>query len=117
MERKKAINEPGVYFTDILDYCWYYGDKDGNRVNFSGIPHINDTFAVIINSVYYDKKGLEQVKNGLRKPGKKQINFAYSGARSERINIPYKIKFIATEYVIYDLAQICPIMSATLKRV
>ena len=117
LERKKAINGPGVYFTDLLDYGWYYGGKDGNRANFSGIPKINDTFNVIINSVYYDNKGFQQVKNSSRTPGKNQINFAYAGARSERINIPDKTKFLATEYVIYDLDQICPFMSATLKRV
>ena len=117
LERKKAINGPGVYFTDLLDYAWYYGGKDGNRANFSGIPKINDTFTVIINSVYYDKEGFEQVKNNSRTPGKNQVNFAYSGAGSERVNVPDKSKFLATEYVIYDLDQICPFMSATMKRV
>ena len=117
LERKKAINGPGVYFTDLLDYAWYYGGKDGNRANFSGIPKIGDTFTVIINSIYYDKSGFEQVKNNSRTPGKNQINFAYSGARSERLNLPDKSKFLATEYVIYDLDQICPFMSATIKRV
>jgi len=117
LERKKAINGPGVYFTDLLDYAWYYGGKDGNRANFSGIPAIDDTFTVIINSIYYDKSGFEQVKNNSRTPGKNQINFAYSGARSERLNLPDKSKFLATEYVIYDLDQICPFMSATIKRV
>ena len=68
LERKKAINGPGVYFTDLLDYGWYYGGKEGNRANFSGIPKINDTFTVIINSIYYDKKGFEQVKNSSRTP-------------------------------------------------
>ena len=117
LERKKAINGPGVYFTDLLDYGWYYGGKDGNRANFSGIPKIDDTFTVIINSIYYDRTGFEQVKNSSRTPGKNQINFAYAGARSERLNAPDKAKFLASEYVIYDLDQICPFMSATLKRV
>ena len=117
LERKKAINGPGVYFTDLLDYGWYYGGKDGNRANFSGIPQIEDTFTVIINSIYYDKSGFEQVFNSSRKPEKNQINFAYAGARSERLNKPDKTKFLASEYVIYDLDQICPFMSATLKRV
>ena len=117
LERKKAINGPGVYFTDLLDYGWFYGGKDGNRANFSGIPQIEDTFTVIINSIYYDKSGFEQVFNSSRKPEKNQINFAYAGARSERLNKPDKTKFLASEYVIYDLDQICPFMSATLKRV
>ena len=117
LERKKAINGKGVYFTDLLDYAWYYGGKDGNRANFSGIPKINDTFTVIINSIYYDRNGVEKVKDANRTPGKNQINFAYAGARSERLTIPDKSKFLASEYVIYDLDQICPFMSATLKRV
>jgi hypothetical protein len=117
LENYKAINGKGVYFTDLLDYGWYYGGKGGNRENFSGIPKIDDSFTVIINSIYYDRNGFKQVHNGNRTPGKNQINFAYAGARSERLNIPDKSKFLASEYVIYDLDQICPFMSATLKRV
>ena len=117
LELKKAINGKGVYFTDLLDYTRYYGGKDGNRANFKGIPKINDTFTVIVNSIYYDKNGFVKVKDGSRTPGKNQINFAYAGARSERLDNPDKSKFLATEYVIYDLDQICPFMSAKLKRV
>ena len=93
LERKKAINGKGVYFTDLLDYGWYYGGQDGNRANFSGIPKIGDTFTVIINSIYYDRNGFEKVKDHKRTPGKNQINFAYAGARSERLIIPDKKKF------------------------
>ena len=117
IERNKAVNGKGVYFTDLLDYGWYYGSKDGNRVNFSGIPKVNDTFTVIINSIYYDINGFEKVKDHKRTPGKNQINFAFSGAKGERIDVPNNKKFVAGEYVIYDLDQICPFMSATLKRV
>ena len=117
LENKKAINGKGVYFTELLDYGWYYGGEQGNRANFHGIPKVGDTFTVIINSVYYDRNGFEQVKNGNRTPGKNQVNFAYAGARSERIDIPDRSKFYASEYVIYDLDQICPFMSAKFKRV
>ena len=117
LELKKAINGKGVYFTDLLDYAWYYGGKDGNRANFKGIPKINDTFTVIVNSIYYDKNGFEKVKDGSRTPGKNQINFALSGACSEILINPDKSKFLAAEYVINDLDQICPFMSAKLKRV
>ena len=112
----KSINGKGVYFTDSLDYGWFYGGKEGNRVNFSGIPKVDDTFTVIINYIYYDRNGFKQVKDSTRTPAKNQINFAYAGARSERIDHPNKSKFFATEYVINDLDQICPFMSATLKR-
>ena len=67
--------------------------------------------------MYYDRNGFQQVKDGNRTPGKNQINFAYAGAGSERLIIPDKSKFLATEYVIYDLDQICPFMSAKFKRV
>ena len=117
LELKKAINGKGVYFTDLLDYAWYYGGKDDNRANFKGIPKINDTFTVIVNSIYYDKNGFEKVKDGSRTPGKNQINFALSGAHSEILINPDKSKFLAAEYVINDLDQICPFMSAKLKRV
>ena len=118
LEANKAINGKGVYFTDSLDYGWYYGGEGGNRKNFQGIPKIDDTFTVIVNSVYYDKNGFFHVKNGNdsnRTPGKNQINFAYAGARSERISSPNNCKF--SEYVIYELDQICPFMSMKLKRV
>ena len=51
LERKKAINGKGVYFTDLLDYAWYYGSEEGNRANFSGVPKINDTFTIIMNYI------------------------------------------------------------------
>ena len=116
LENHKAINGKGVYFTNLLDYGWYYGGEGGNRANFSGIPKVDDTFTVIVNSVYYDKNGFQQVKDNKRTPGKNQVNFAFAGAKSERLIIPDKNKFLASEYVIYDLDQICPFMSIKLKR-
>ena len=112
----KGINGKGVYFTDSLDYGWFYGGKESNRANFKGIPKINDTFTVILNYVYYDRNGFQQVYDSKRTPAKNQINFAYAGAQSERLGQPEKNRFYATEYVIDDLDQICPFMSATLKR-
>ena len=70
-----------------------------------------------MNSIYYDRNGFEKVKDNSRTPGKNQINFAYAGAKSERLINPDTSKFLGTEYVIYDLDQICPFMSAKLKRV
>ena len=100
-----------------MDYGWYYGGIKDNRDNFKRIPKVDDTFTLIINDVYYDKNGFKQVENSNRTPGKNQINFAYAGARAERISQPVKNKFFATEYVVNELEQICPFMSATLKRV
>ena len=138
-EKDKAIYGQGVYFTDSLDYGWYYGGKGGNRDNFKSIPQINDTFTIIItifnrkalttilliifeivvknifllniiffncllyninyiNSIYYDKEGFKHVFNNFYTNRKNQINFANSGAESERIITPDKTKFIAHEY-------------------
>ena len=117
MERKKAINGNGVYFTDLLDYAWFYGGED-NRANCYRIPHVGDTFTAIVNWVYYDRNGFYQVKdsNSIRNPGKNQINFAYAGSGTERLKNPDKGKFLATEFVVYELDQICPFMSMKLKR-
>ena len=55
---------PGIYFSDLLDYTWYYADdsgKENNRNNFWNIPKINDSFSFIVSNVYYDKTKFEQV--------------------------------------------------------
>ena len=114
---ENAINGIGVYFTDLLDYAWYYGSEKGKRYNFLGIPKIDDTFTVIMNYIYYDRNGLKKVNDNKREPGKYQINYAYSDSGSCRIDKYDKSKFYAVEYVINDLDQICPFMSAKLKRV
>ena len=49
-------------------------------------------------------------------PKKNEINFAYAGADLSTIITPDKSKFFGTEYVIWDLDQICPFMSAKLER-
>ena len=84
---QKAINGDGVYFTDLLDYAWYYGGKD-NRINCNRIPFIDETFTVIVNIIYYDKNGFKHVIGRERNPSKNQINFAYSGAKTEIIKQP-----------------------------
>ena len=65
----------GVYFTDLLDYCWFYGGKNNNRENKNKIPKIGDTFTLIACSVYYNQEGFLKVKdyNTRIKPGKNEI--------------------------------------------
>ena len=46
----------GVYFTDSLDYCWFYGGSIDNRANMNKIPKVGETFTAITNLVYYDLK-------------------------------------------------------------
>ena len=107
----------GVYFTDILDYCWFYGGIENNRANGNKIPKIDDTFTLIANSIYYDKNGFRKVKDHEYTPKKNEINFAYAKEDFSTINdYPDKSKFYGTEYVIWDLNQICPFIGAKLKR-
>ena len=112
----------GVYFTDTLDYCWYYGGAENNRFNINKIPKIElwegDVFTAIVSMVYYNKNGYLKVKDHKTriKPGKNEINFAYAGCLTETIDKPDYKKFYGTEYVIWDLDQICPFMSITMKR-
>ena len=107
----------GVYFTDILDYCWFYGGEKSNRSNGNKIPKIDETFTFIASSIYYDKKGFRQVKDHKYTPKKNEINFAYAKEDFSTIKeYPDKTKFFGTEYVIWDLEQICPFIGAKLKR-
>ena len=108
----------GVYFTDSLDYCWFYGGTKDNRENINKIPPIGDTFTSICCMVYYNGKGFLQVKDYTTRiqPGKNEINFAYAGCNCETINNPNFKKFIGKEYVVYNLEQICPIISVKFKR-
>ena len=117
LKKENAVIGKGVYFTNLLDYAWYYGSEKGNRANFSSIPKIGDTFTIIMNYIYYDDNGCKKVNDDKRTPAKNQINYAYCEAGSYIIDEYDKSKFHAEEYVIYELDQICPFMSAKLKRV
>jgi len=106
----------GVYFTDMLDYCWFYGGTD-NRCNGNKIPKIDDTFTCIANVIYYNKNGYRKVIDHKYTPKKNEINFAYADEDFDTIkDYPDKSKFYGTEYVIWDLNQICPFIGAKLKR-
>ena len=107
----------GVYFSDTLDYNWFYGGEVSNRSNGNRIPGIGETFTLIANVTYYDKKGFRKVIDHLYTPKKNEINFAYAkGDFSTIKGEPDRTKFYGTEYVIWDLNQICPFIGAKLKR-
>ena len=117
-EKKGIQFGEGVYFTDSLDYCSFYGGPKNNRSNMNKIPSVGDYFTAICSVVYYDKNGFLQVydyKTRLR-PKKNQVNFAYAASTSETIYNPDFSRFVGTEYVIYDLDQICPLISVKFKR-
>ena len=109
----------GVYFTDNLDYCWFYGGASGNRANVNKIPRIGKTFTAIASFVYYDSTKFLKVLNYVtrKRPEKNAINFAYASSDLETINIPYANKFHGTEYVVWELEQICPLISLKFERV
>ena len=119
---KKSVDKcyqhgKGVYFTDMLDYCWFYGGEKNNRSNGNKIPKKDETFTLIASSIYYNKNGFRQVKDHTYTPKKNEINFAYAKEDFSTIEeSPDKTKFFGTEYVIWDLAQICPFIGAKLKR-
>ena len=108
----------GVYFTDLLDYCYCYGSPLGKRNNINKIPPIGDFFTAICSIVYYDKSGILKVKDykTREKPGKNQVNFAFTSSDSKTLHNPDFRKFVGTEYVIYDFDQICPLISIRFKR-
>ena len=110
----------GVYFSDKLDYCWYYGNEKDNRFNINKIPEkgVNDTFYLIANSIYYSKNLYKHVYDETKDPPKNGINFAYAGAETETLydENPNEKVFYGTEYVIWELSQICPFIGAKLQR-
>ena len=63
----------GVYFTDCLDYCWFYGGDVSNRANKNKIPELNDTFTLIASSVYYNKKRFRKVSDYKYTPKKMKL--------------------------------------------
>jgi hypothetical protein len=109
----------GVYFTDNLDYCWFYGGEINNRFNTNKIPGIGQIFTAIATFVYYDQKKFLKVLdyNTRERPKENAINFAYAGCDLNTINIPYANKFHGTEYVVWEYAQICPLISLKFERV
>ena len=107
----------GVYFTDSLDYAWYYGGKT-NRYNLNVIPKLGERFILIGSYIYYDKNGFKRVYDHKYTPKKNEINFAYADSNTATIysEEPNKSKFYGTEYVIFDYDQICPFLGYSLKR-
>ena len=107
----------GVYFTDSLDYAWYYGGID-HRANLNKIPKVEDSFVFVGSLIYYDKKGYKRVYDHKYQPKKNEINFALANAKTETIfeKNPNTSKFYGTEYVIYEKEQICPFIGCSVKR-
>ena len=101
-----------------MDTCWFYCGPKGSKNSIDKIPEVGDSFTSIANMVYYDKKGYMQAKDyqSRLQPGKNEVNFAYVSSNLETIDNPDPKKFYGTEYVIWDLDQVCPFISVKFKR-
>ena len=108
----------GVYFTDMLDYCWYYGGPNSNRENLNKIPKVGEKFTSVVSLIYYNQNGFKRVYDHKKDPEKNEINFALVDGRTKTIleENPDKKKFVGREFVINDLNQICPFIGCKLKR-
>ena len=55
----------GIYFTDLLDYVWYYAaeveNDDYRRKNFCKIPKLKESFSFVVSEIYYDSTQFDQV--------------------------------------------------------
>ena len=108
----------GVYFTGDLDYCWFYGGDKDKRANKNKIPDIGEIFTAIACLVYNDKTKFKKVNDCFDRvqPGKNEINFAYADSNFVTINDTNTHKYYGTEYVVWELEQICPLISLKFQR-
>ena len=111
---KLDIPNNTLYFTDSLDYCWFYGNSDTIKSN--RIPKLNETFNLIACYSYFNENGFKTVTNKIDSPNKNEMNLTYVGAEKEVLTEPNRSKFYGTEYKVGDINQICPLISFRLKR-
>ena len=121
-EAREHFFGKGVYFTDILDYAWYYGGEN-NRINFNRIPCVGDIFTCIASEIYYDNTKLEKVynfdkedepvqKNGIR------CGFAnFGGMALDKSTLEGYTGFIGNEYILTYENQYLPLYGIVFKRV
>ena len=107
-----------VYFTDFLDYCWYYGGEFAYKTIINKIPKVGNNFTLIACSTYYDKNGFrrEHFYDYNYNPRKNEITFSYIDAEGEIVYFPNFTKYVGREYSIYDLNQIFSYIGAKLER-
>ena len=69
----------GVYFTDSLDFAWFYSSEndDNHYDNINKIPKLGQSFTFVASEIYYDrnkfdivydtkKRNIKVEKNGIR---------------------------------------------------
>ena len=96
-----------------------YGVEKSNRANKNTNPGIGEIFSFISSSIDYNKKGFRRVYDYTYTPKKNEINFAYACSVFENLKdqIPPKDNFYETEFVIYELEQICPFIEEEMNTV
>ena len=117
----------GAYFTDLLDYSWFYAAETDNEFekfkNVSRIPKINESFSLVASEIYFDNSKFEQVYDRAKrnqtipKNGVRHICVDYRGTEISRNKLQNYKGFIGTEYVITEKEQILPLLNITLERV
>ena len=117
-----AIFGPGVYFTDMLDYAWYYAGEERRR-NFEIIPRIGNSFSFVASEIFYDRNKKVTVYNhNLRNIPVEQngIRCAFVHPDSSVISeneLNNYTKFKGNEFLISCKNQIIPLYSVTVKRI
>ena len=113
----------GVYFTDMIDYSWYYASENNNRANFYRIPRVGDSFSVVASEIYYDNTKEEKVYDGktknkeVEKNGIRCAYVAYRSAIMTRDELIGYNGFIGNEFCITDKDQILPLYGVTFRRI
>jgi len=117
----------GVYFTDLLDYAWFYAaeiDDDGDKFeNVGRIPKVKESFSIIASEIYYDNSNFDQVydeekgEEVVPKNGVRHICVDCGGQQISKQELKEYKRFIGTEYIITNQEQILPLLSVTLERV
>ena len=115
----------GAYFTDLLDYSWFYA-AESNTFKFKNvgrIPQLKESFSIIASEIYYDNSKFDRVydkskrdqtipKNGIR-----HVCVDYNGNEISMNKFQNYKGFIGTEYIITEKEQILPLLNITLERV
>ena len=117
----------GIFFTDNLDYCWYYGKNNVDRYNrghdILKIPKIGENFSFVCSEIYFNQNNMEKVEDfwAMRKGAviKDGIRHCHLNARLERIKSTELSSDLLyfNEYLISNLDQILPLYGLIMKRV
>ena len=115
----------GVYFTDLLDYAWFYAaETDSSKFgNVGVIPGVNNSFSFIASEIYFDNTKFEQVYNMdksneiVPKNGVRHVCVNYQGQPIHKNELSFYNGFLGTEYIITEEDQILPLLNVTVERV